>query len=208
EDDDFEIYNVVKDPQEAHNLAADAGMDKLQKEFKEKALQSRMPNNTAARPYDDALIPAVKVDNIKNGIEWKAYDGPFPWVPEITTLTAVDKGVTEMPNVQVTDKKQNVALYFEGFIRAPSDGEYSFFVTANSGALLRIHNAAVVDADYEYFQKSPKKGKMKLKAGLHPFRLYFLHQKNGRPSLKLEWSGPGINRELVPSSVLFHAQKD
>jgi len=204
EDDNFEIYNVVKDPQEAHNLAGQAGMDALQQQFKEKALQSRMPNNTAIRPYDNALVPAVKVDNLQKGIAWKAYDGTFPWVPDVATLTPAEKGITEQPNVNVREKKENEALYFDGYIRVPADGEYSFFVTASSGAFLRIHNAAVIDADFEYFQNSPKRGKIKLKAGLHPIRLYFMHQQRRRASLLLEWSGPGFKKEKVPASAFFH----
>jgi arylsulfatase A-like enzyme len=207
ENDDFEIYNVVEDPQEAHNLAGETGMASLQQQLKKKALQSRMPNITAGRPYDDALVSSIEVKNTESGIEWKAYDGAFPWVPEVATLTPSEKGFTDQPNVEVRDVKQNEAMYFEGFIRVPIDGEYTFFVTANSGALLRIHNATVVDADFEYFPNSTKIGKIKLKTGLHPFRLYFLHQQRGNASLKLEWSGPGIMKEQVPVSAFFCAKK-
>jgi arylsulfatase A-like enzyme len=58
-EDDFEIYNVINDPQEANNLAGNPDMKLLQQQFKDKTLQSRMPNNTAPRPYDDALVPAL-----------------------------------------------------------------------------------------------------------------------------------------------------
>ena len=205
ENDDFEIYNVVDDPQESRNLAEESGMASLQQSFKAKALQSRMPNNTAVRPYDNALVPAVKAGNTENGIVWKAYNGSFPWVPKVATLTLSEQGITGQPNVDVRDKKQNEALYFEGLIRVPADGRYTFFVTANTGAVLRIHNATVVDADYEYFQNSPKNGNIRLKAGLHPFRLYFVHQQRNKPSLNLEWNGPGFDKEQVPASAFFHS---
>lgn len=205
-DDDFEIYNVVDDPQETRNLAGQPDMAVLQKKFKAKALQSRMPNNTAYRPYDKTLIPSDGNVKVEDGIQWKAYDGIFPWVPNVATLTPSESGITSQPTVKVREGKSNEALYFNGYIRVPQDGEYTFYLQANTGALLRIHNATVIDADYENFQNSPKNGTIHLSAGLHPFRLYFMHKEKRKPSLKMEWSGPDIAKEPIPASVLFHKE--
>ena len=208
-EDDFEIYNVVKDPQESHNLSDRSGMATLQQQFKAKALQSRMPNNTAPRPYDSALVPDVTNIKTASGIEWEAYDGTFPWVPEVKTLTPTETGIAAQPDANVVVNAKNKALYFNGYVRVPEDGEYTFYLKANTGALLRIHNATVIDADYGHFQNSIKSGVIHLKAGLHPMHLYFMHQQKvkGKPSLDLEWSGPGLRQQTVPASALLHEIK-
>lgn len=58
-DDDFEIYNVIKDPQESHNLALTKGFEKMQQQMKAKVLQVRRKDDEAKRPYDAAPVPAT-----------------------------------------------------------------------------------------------------------------------------------------------------
>jgi hypothetical protein len=51
---------------------------------------------------------------------------------------------------------------------------------------------------------------IRLAAGLHPFRLFYRH-KAGEAKLVLPYSGPGIEKEVVPlgafSSVLGEVKK-
>ena len=95
----------------------------------------------------------MEVKNIQNGIIWKAFDGSFPWVPSVATLTSSETGIAKQPGINVRGTKINEVLYFDGYIRVPADGEYSFYITANNGALLRLHNAVVVDADFKILLK-------------------------------------------------------
>ena len=201
--DHFEIYDVLQDPQQTHNLADDPKLATLQQKMKDKVLGSRIPNTTALRPYDDVLVPAVDEVETKNGISWKSFKGEFPWVPEVATLAQYEAGVVDQLNGAVNSGNDSGAMFFEGYIRVPLDGDYTFYLSANSAAFLRIHDAAVVDADYEYFQNSPKSGSIKLKAGLHPYRIYFKSPRRGKSSLKLEWSGPNLERETIPANAFF-----
>ncbi len=201
--DHFEIYDVLQDPQQTQNLADDPKLATLQQKMKDKVLGSRIPNTTALRPYDNVLVPAVDEVETKNGISWKSFKGEFPWVPEVATLAQYEEGVVDQLNGTVNSGNDSGAMFFEGFIRVPLDGDYTFYLSANLAAFLRIHDAAVVDADYEYFQNSPKSGSIKLKAGLHPYRIYFKSPRRGKSSLKLEWSGPNLERETIPANAFF-----
>ena len=202
--DNFEIYNVVKDPQQSHNLAGEPEMAFLQQKLKDKVLQLRMPDNSAVRPYDNAFVPASSGIKTESGIVWKGYDGTFPWIPEVATLTPVETGITDRPNTDIWDKQKDKLLYFDGLINAPQDGEYSFYLTCDHNALLRIHDATVIDADYNYFRGTKKRGTIKLKTGLHPFRVYYSHQSGGKPKFNFDWSGPEFKQQPVPASALFH----
>ncbi|SMG50522.1 sulfatase-like hydrolase/transferase [Arenibacter troitsensis] len=201
--DHFEIYDVLQDPQQTHNLADDPKLATLQQNMKDKVLGSRIPNTTALRPYDDVLVPAVDELETKNGISWKSFKGEFPWVPEVATLAQYEAGVVDQLNGTVNSGNDSGAMFFEGYIRVPLDGNYTFYLSANSAAFLRIHDAAVVDADYGYFQNSPKSGSIKLKAGLHPYRIYYKSPRKGKSSLELEWSGPSLEREIIPANAFF-----
>ena len=114
--DDFEIYDVVKDPQQAVNLAEKSDMNSLQERLKATALRSRMPNNTAARPYDNIAIPSIPDLEVENGVRWKAYQGNFKWVPKMETLQAKTQGATAFPIADVKVSERADGLFFEGYI--------------------------------------------------------------------------------------------
>ncbi|MDB4584546.1 sulfatase-like hydrolase/transferase [Draconibacterium sp.] len=202
--DNFEIYNVMEDPQESVDLATLPEMAAVQQKMKDKVLQSRRPDDSAPRPYDYELIPAVEVKNPTSGVRWSIYGGEFPWIPEIGSMTPSESGYSEKPALSVRTKNENEVLYFSGYINIPKDGEYNFSLTTGSGALFRIHNCLVIDEDFGYQGGIKRSGIINLKAGMHPFRLYCTQKTKDKPMLDFEWSGPGWDDRLIPSSVFFH----
>jgi arylsulfatase A-like enzyme len=210
EEDDFEIYNVLDDPEQERNLAAGTESDSenssdisaLQEQMKEQVLQMRMPNETAPRPYDEALIPYVNKEQLTSGVQWKSYQNNTPWVPQVAKLTPADSGYVNRPNASV-GAPEDGAINVTGYIRAPEDGEYTFSLTADEGAVLRLHRAAVIDADYGYEGGTERTGIVQLQAGLHPFHLTYIKSGNANPLLNLEWSGPGISKQAVPEDAFF-----
>ena len=204
--DNFEIFDITIDPQQAKNLDGNPGMEIIQQQMKDKVLQSRRPNESAKRPYDDEFVPAAKVAKTTEGVVWKAFKGNFLWVPDVVTLTPSGKGTSDRPNTNV-NKADYQSLFFTGYIKIPADGEYAFFLSTNQGAVLRIHDATVIDADFGYASGTELKGEIKLKAGLHPFRLYYTNKTGIKPSLDFQWSGPSISKQPVPSSAFIRNSK-
>jgi arylsulfatase A-like enzyme len=201
--DNFEIYNVAKDPQEIKNLANNPGMDAVQNKMKARVLQMRMPDTSAPRPYDNDLVPAVADRKTEAGIRWKAYYGNFPWLPDVATLTSSATGAALQPDVSAGKRANNGVLFFEGYLAIPADGEYTFTIRADAGVLLRIHDATVIDGDYGYVPGLEKTGTIRLQKGLHPFRLYYTLKSGNKPLLYFEWEGPGINKQSVPASIFW-----
>jgi len=202
--DNFEIYNVKEDPQQSVDLASLPEKAAIQQKMKNKVLQSRRPNESAPRPYDNELVPAVEVSNPIQGVKWSAYKGEFPWIPEINSLTQSESGYTEKPKSNIGSKKENQLIYYTGYIHVPKDGEYNFSLTSGSGAVLRIHDCLVIDEDFGYQGGTKRSGVMMLKAGMHPFRLYYLQKLNDKAILDFEWSGPGIENQMIPLIAFSH----
>lgn len=202
-DDDFEIYNAVTDPKESHNLAGQTDVAALQQQFKQLALRSRRPDPGAKRPYDGAMVPAVAAPKAQAGVRWQSYAGAFPWVPQFDTLTPTASGNALSLDLSVRPRDADVGLLFTGYIAAPADGEYTFTLTADTGALLRIHNATVIDADFGHAPGAPVSGTIRLQAGRHPFRLAYARRTTGAPAMSLHWTGPGIADQPVPATALF-----
>jgi len=197
----FEIYNVVTDPQETNNLATQPAFAALQQELHDTVLRVRRPSTQAKRPYDNELVPAVKASNRISGVEWRAFKQKLPWVAKLDDLKPASTGVID--DIALRLKKNAEAVLFTGCIEVPSDGEYTFHLSANSGALLRLHEATVIDADFGHDAGREVHGTIRLQAGLHPFRLYYRRGPATVPALRLQWSSAALPKQDVPASALF-----
>lgn len=206
--DDFEIYNVVTDPAELHNLAGQDSMQSLQQQLKQRVLELHHNGEGSPRPYDNEPVPPVRTGPLSPGVDWADYRGPFPWIPQVQGLTPEARGHAPFPALADTGRTLHRVTVYSGYISAPADGEYRFYLTADTKAFLRIHDIQVIDADYGYPGGLPREGTIVLKKGLHPFRLsYHRDQDQGEPFLKLDWSGPGMERKKMGASVFFRENK-
>ena len=201
-EDSFEVYNVATDPQERNDLATQEAYKNMQQVFKERVLQSRMPDSNAIRPYDKALVPSTAQDGAKPGVQWKSYSGNFPWVSRVEGLTATASGISPVLNSDA-DVKAGI-FYQEGFIKVPANGTYTFIVTGEDGFLLRLHNAMVVDGSYAGHAGNEVSGSIRLQAGFHSFKLYYRQPLTGKLSCKLTWSKDGETAHPIDAAYLFH----
>lgn len=224
--DSFEIYNVVKDPGQTRNLALKPGervrlgptwrrasglparmkIRDLQAYMQARVLQVRRPDTAAPRPYDKALVPAVQAE-VRSGVAWKVYPGQYLWIPQTGTLRASTTGTADsLTGIPAPVEKRGLLLV-TGYIRIPTDGIYTFYLTSNTRAFLRLHDAQLIDEDHGYSGGLQRQASIPLKAGLHPFRLDECLEKDIPAGTTLQWSGPGMDKQALPAAVLFHTAK-
>ncbi|SDT60533.1 Arylsulfatase A [Mucilaginibacter mallensis] len=205
-DDDFEIYDVVKDPKEADNLALKPGYEKIQAQMKTKVLQVRHPDAEAPRPYDNVLIPADTVaGELISGVSWKFYKGNFPWVISEKNLNPNEKGKSKSVSGQEADNKPGMICY-EGFIKIQADSKYTFSMQTTGNAYLRLHQATLIDEDFGYQPNTELTRDVYLKAGYHAIKLNYLLQKGISPQLKLKWKSDKGDWTDIDGKVLYHLQ--
>ncbi len=202
--DPFEIYNVVTDPQEQHNLGGNTEFAAMQKEMHDTVLRVRRPDSSAPRPYDAELVPSVSLKKPAPGVEWRAYELAAPWVAKLDGMTPTTHGEQARPDLSQGPHANDFAMFFAGCIEAPADGEYTFAIKTESGALLRIHEAAVLDFDRSFSEGGEVTGTIRLQKGAHPFRLYYRHHGPEAPAISFRWSRPGAALEDVPATAFVH----
>ena len=129
----------------------------LQAQLKALAVSGRRPGAGVVRPYDAAAVPAsVAPPGLVNGVRWKRYAGPFPWVPEFRDLSpaAIGSDTTFAPATHAPGGGSG--LFYKGFIQVPVAGDYTFSLVSDAGASLHIHDAHVIDDDFNHDgSKSP-----------------------------------------------------
>ncbi len=106
-------------------------------------------------------------------------------------------------------KRQGYMVYYSGFLKVPEDGEYSFTVQGINFAMLWIAGEALnYRKDVLVDRKTAYSKSIKLRKGLHRFRLYTggsVLGDNKSPTLfaKVLWSGPGFaQRGMMPSDFM------
>ena len=198
--DPFEIYDVVKDPKETTNLAEQNAA--LQQQMKDEVLRLRRPNESAPRPYDRELVPALANIPTQQGIAWQLFMQHYPWTPKLDGQKCDRSGLLPRLEIASLPLTEDGAVLATGFIDAPQDGDYTFSLRTDGGALLRLHGATIIDADFGYVPGSERTGSVRLQAGKHPFRLYYKHDHGREPQLDLRWSGPGFELQSIAEKAL------
>ncbi len=197
-EDDFQIYDVAKDPAQRNNLAS--SMPGLQQEMKDRVLQIRRPDPAAPRTYMDALpVPADKPDgNIEPGLEARVIPVDVPWPVEASAAAGRPAAVVAVPgNIQKPDTSQQAAI-IEGWLDIPETGNYRFSLPADSRAAMKLHGSTVLDAD-----RGDGGGDVLLEAGRHPVTLSVLLGSDS-PEPVLSWSKDGGACEVIPAGNFSH----
>lgn len=198
--DNFEIYDVINDPKETTNLATNSQFVSMQQRMKDRVLQVRRPNSTAPRPYDNEVVPAaVVLDNFTSEqTNYAVFEGEWAWLPDFDTLTPDASGALASVGLSIAPAVAKYGIQFSGYLDIPTTGDYTFYLTSDSGSSLRIHDALVIDDDYTH-TGAEVSATIKLAAGKHP---YILSYRNaGRTAaLNFQYEGPGISKQTVPSA--------
>lgn len=115
-------------------------------------------------------------------------------------------------SLEPATRKEAIGLVFEGKLRVPADGEYTFHLETTEGSRLIIDDNQIDEKVAKGAHK--RDAKATLKKGLLPIKLEFFNTYE-KPVLKVAWSGPGIPRkflteELTPSksaNIMTDARK-
>ena len=222
----FRVYDVANDPQETTNLAGQQGVPS-QEDFEAYTARIRRAGGGVSRVFDSVQIPAVTPiegtsaailradfnehdigiempDSMKQGLRFAAYEGNFPWVPDFTTETPAAEGVAANLDLSVRTRDKAIGIAFESLLLIPASGTYTFFLTTDTGAFVRLHDAQLIDADFGYLGGSEmSSASIPLEAGLHPIRIHYRHGDAATHTLDLRWQGPGIPKQTVPADHLL-----
>ncbi|MDP2337027.1 MAG: GH92 family glycosyl hydrolase [Bacteroidota bacterium] len=142
---------------------------------------------------------------VENGLLFRYFHGFFRMVNDFRNAEPVKSGFVSIFTIQPREKERYFAFDYEGFIRIPEDGLYTFYLATNDGGKLYIDGENLINNDGLHpFTEIYKP--VSLKAGLHPLLVNYF-QEGGSNGLKVSWQGPGIEKQEISASVLFHKKK-
>ncbi|MFZ5517652.1 MAG: PA14 domain-containing protein [Candidatus Zhuqueibacterota bacterium] len=151
------------------------------------------------------LMPALKLSKPKPGLVVHYFEGAWDSLPDFSTLKAAAVKTCASFDLTPSPVDKNFGLRFEGFLRIPADGVYTFFTESDDGSALSIDAKPVVTNDGIHGMRE-ESGKIALKAGYHLISVDYFQKEYGL-GLMVRYAGPGIARQIIPAPVLFYSDK-
>ncbi|MFC1765766.1 sugar-binding domain-containing protein [Planctomycetota bacterium] len=146
------------------------------------------------------FYPAEKRILENRGLEFAYYQGRWTALPDFSTLTPDQTGVSQRMNLVDVNDSDYFAMRFTGYFRARFTGVYSFYSRSDDGSLLRIAGQEVVSNDGVHGMQEAR-GEIALETGWHALELLYF-QGHGTLGLNVSYEGPYTDKQAVPVSVL------
>ena len=160
-------------------------------------------SNIVYRTFNKVLPkPGNSVTGLKKGLKYNYYEGSWEEVPSFSGMSPKKQGVAENFDLAAKETEENFAIDYQGFIDIPEDGVYFFYLTSDDGSILYLGEDTLIDNDGLH-SAMEKSSEIALGKGIHSIRISFF-EKTGGNMLNLSWKGPGIAKEKVPASRLYH----
>ena len=144
-----------------------------------------------------------KAEGLAAGVAWAAYEGQWQTVPDVAGLTPAKTGVAATFDLGEFAGKDAFALKFTGYVEVPADGIYAFYTASDDGSRLYVGDRLVVDNDGLHPVRE-RRGFVPLLKGKHAVTVT-IFELSGDEVLKVLWEGPGIAKQPIPASAIFHA---
>ena len=102
---------------------------------------------------------------------------------------------------RIIQEKDNFEIYFSGFIEIETSGEYFFHATFNDALKMYVGDRLLINRPKLDWGGTGSQC-IYLEKGKVPFKIQ-VYDRIGMEYLKIEYDGPGIPRQEVPSNILF-----
>src|SRR5699024_1080943 len=160
--DDFEIYDVMQDPQQKYNIDLTEESTDLQQHMKDQVLRMRRPDENAPRPYDAEYLPALSgiSGDFDSGLRMAVYETNSRWIPQVGSMEPLYEEISSQINIPDFDSGN--VLEFSGMVYVPSSGEYTLQIQTEHATIVRLHDALLIDADFHRDDPEEKSGNIRL----------------------------------------------
>ena len=157
-----------------------------------------------ARVSRATLRPATTppAEGLQPGLVVAYYERAFGSAAAVEPLPPTSTAVADRVALQGFERPVSFGLRFEGFVRVPSDGIYTFSLSSDDGSLLNIGDQRVVDND-GWHSESVRTGQIALAAGIHPVEIRFV-QGSGASALSATVAAEGATPEPLAGHWLAH----
>lgn len=93
------------------------------------------------------------------------------------------------------------SIRWDGYVAIPTAGTWNFYTETDDGARLWVNNQQIINR-WEIQPTIEWSGSISLNAGVYPIRMEYFDDTGGA-SARLRYEGPGVSKQIIPSSALY-----
>ena len=134
-------------------------------------------------------------------MKYRVYYGSWSKMPDFSQLEPAKTGTVAGFDFRVSEKQDNFAVCFDGFLPIKTAGEYTFRTSSDDGSILYIDGQRIVNNDGIHGVES-REGSIRLKAGIHQVRVEFFEASGGE-EVTVYWAGPGQKGTWLDSAIVM-----
>ncbi|MFO7767868.1 MAG: family 20 glycosylhydrolase [bacterium] len=159
----------------------------------------------ASATFHVGAAPAADPGDLVPGLSYTYLEARFRRTADMDTEAVSGEGSVPVFTDSPRRAEDGYGFRYEGFIRVPEDGAWTFSIRSDDGSVLRIGGIEVVDNDGLH-GVAEVSGTILLRAGLHPVEARFF-EAGGADLFEVRWEGPGVPRQIVPEEALFRTPR-
>ena len=126
---------------------------------------------------------------------------------ELESGRLVQQGICKGFDIELRgERREGYAFRFRGLLRVPKTGFYLFCMKGTDGYRIQIDGNDAILWDGLHGPAHKARG-LHLAQGDHHLSIDYFVDRN-KPFFQLEWEGPGLPRQEIPSSALLHKSGD
>jgi alpha-N-arabinofuranosidase len=144
---------------------------------------------------------ALELENPQQGINYSYYEGDWTQLPNFNDLKPKNAGTMDQIRIPDSNRGENFAVKYDGYIKIPRNGMYTFYLNSDDGSDLLIDGGLVVANDGRHAPQEAS-GDISLSAGYHKIEVTFF-QAGGGMVLEASINGPGLKKQVIPAGMLF-----
>jgi hexosaminidase len=141
---------------------------------------------------------AVLVDTLRPGLAYGYFEGAFRSADDVAQGEPLRVGTVPDVGLRGDERPEDYGVRLSGLLDVPADALYTFYLSSDDGAKLRINGEIVADND-----GGKGRGQIALRRGFHPIEVVFFQATKGA-MLRLDVSTPESSRRPVPPGWFLH----
>ena len=124
---------------------------------------------------------------------------------DLDIVDPISSGITANFGLNERKRESYFGLRFDGYVKVPKDGIYTFYLKSNDGSRLFIDGSELIENDANHGAVE-EPGNIALKAGLHKILVKYFNCGGGK-ALNVSWSGPAMEKHEIQANELYTEDK-
>ncbi len=154
------------------------------------------------KSFEYANFKNYQGNEFKPGLQFEYFEVNVLSVKELDQHMPKATGIISNFNITEQPHNEAFAYIYRGAIKIPRDGVYTFYVESNDGSILYMDGREFINIDGPH-TAFPVSKTIGLKAGMYRIEQKYF-QMGGGLFNRVSWKGPGIAKQEIPASALFH----